>query len=536
MSLTVHDMSFEDILDLYGKLLRNDGVEMPGSLYITLGTKPHFAKRLANLVAGAADGKGLSELVSWEEGSLEFGTEDQSIDPESNEQQFADYGNNLGVVDELTHQENDGSGPDIAAEEDAPEDLGQETVRATDGIKSAEEYDQADNDENTNGQTAPQLSIPPDEQADLGVRGQSANSARAELTDYPKDDVDEDGDLIDYSDDELLPNEEPLALADTLLQANEDSTQNGNSPDLLTSCLKPVLCSYPICNEFLLIQYEAVNENLQQCSLSPAAEQDKAHVPPQEQPDGFANEQSTAYLEPGPGSYSSDGDSDDGVEHAVEEDPAAQVWDYEDEYDNESKDGEEPSDANEHQVTSEDVVYDDEITEGNDVTIPASEKMPNQDHPYEKNRMDGEDRDGIDQSIKIQGSAASTPADDATTSDPNNPTLKNDTTKEAYIDLDEISYEETEGLNSNHSEQTLAADETAQDAKSDGYEEVLRDEISYEDDDRQDLSTSSEPKFTIDTSPTANGQSGKRPRSDAEGATDGGSKCKLFLSSSNEGS
>lgn len=501
---------------------------MTGPLYITLGTKPHFAKRLANLVAGAADGKGLSEFVSWEEGSQELGTEDQSIDPKSNEQQFEDDGNSLGVSDELAHRENDESGPELEAEEDAPDDLGQEGVGVTDGINSAEGYDQTDKDKNTKDQTTPQLSIPPNEQADLNVRGQSTHSEGAESTNYPKDDVDEDGDLIDYSDDELLPNDDSVALADSLSQANEDSTQEGNSLNLVTLCLKPSVCFCPICNELLLTQYEAINDDMRQRSSSRVAEQDESYAQFQGQPDDFVNESSTAYLEPGPGSYSNDRDPDDGAGHAVEQVSAAQAWDDEDEYDIEPKDVEESSDTNEHEVISEDVVYDDEITGGHNAAIPTSEIVRNQDHAFEENTMDDENHDGKDQGIKTQGSAASTLADDATTSDFNNPTLEIDTTREAYVDPDEISYEETEGVGSNHPEQMPPIKETIQNGKGGGHEEIPREEISYEDDDHQDLSFSSEPKFTIDMSPTANGQSGKRPCPDAEGTADGGSKCKFL--------
>jgi hypothetical protein len=48
-------------------LLHNDGVESPRPFCIQFGVRPNVLKRLANLAAGAAEGKGLSELISWAE-------------------------------------------------------------------------------------------------------------------------------------------------------------------------------------------------------------------------------------------------------------------------------------------------------------------------------------------------------------------------------------------------------------------------------------------------------------------------------------
>lgn len=59
------DVTLGQIVDLYQKFLRNDNIEADHSLNIVLGVRPNFSTRLANLSASAAEGKGLSEVISW---------------------------------------------------------------------------------------------------------------------------------------------------------------------------------------------------------------------------------------------------------------------------------------------------------------------------------------------------------------------------------------------------------------------------------------------------------------------------------------
>ncbi|KAJ5625016.1 hypothetical protein N7510_001325 [Penicillium lagena] len=60
-------VSLHQILDLYLKLCHNDGSNEPEALYLTLSTKMTVSAEIADLLAAANEGKGLSELHGWDE-------------------------------------------------------------------------------------------------------------------------------------------------------------------------------------------------------------------------------------------------------------------------------------------------------------------------------------------------------------------------------------------------------------------------------------------------------------------------------------
>jgi len=55
------------VVDLYLKLCRNDGANVPDALYLTLSSKRAFPAEIADLLDAANDGKTLSELRPWDE-------------------------------------------------------------------------------------------------------------------------------------------------------------------------------------------------------------------------------------------------------------------------------------------------------------------------------------------------------------------------------------------------------------------------------------------------------------------------------------
>ncbi|KAL4809268.1 hypothetical protein BDV18DRAFT_131612 [Aspergillus unguis] len=65
-SRETHNFSLKQIVDVYLQLCHNDGVEEPEALYLTLSTKPTVAAELSDLMIAASEGKGLSEIQSWE--------------------------------------------------------------------------------------------------------------------------------------------------------------------------------------------------------------------------------------------------------------------------------------------------------------------------------------------------------------------------------------------------------------------------------------------------------------------------------------
>ncbi|RFU31040.1 hypothetical protein B7463_g5335, partial [Scytalidium lignicola] len=65
----LEDVTLGQIVDLYQKLLQNDGVGADHPLSIMLGIRPNFVTRLGNLAAKAAEGHGLSEVITWHDES-----------------------------------------------------------------------------------------------------------------------------------------------------------------------------------------------------------------------------------------------------------------------------------------------------------------------------------------------------------------------------------------------------------------------------------------------------------------------------------
>jgi hypothetical protein len=233
------------------------------------------------------------------------------------------------------------------------------------------------------------------------------------------------------------------------------------------------------------------------------------------------NEPNNGHLGFGSGAHNDEG-PDDGIVDAVNENS---VWDN-NEYDNGAADDEEPLNID----APEEVTYDDEGNEDKDGALPESEITLNQDefeHNFEENGLDDDGHEGIGYGVPIQVAAVSVLADDEMISDTNNQKSKNDTVKETYVDIDEISYEETEGLDSNDSERTLVIDEPLQDPEGDGHEDVLQDEINYEDEDRQDFSIPSGNKIAFTPAPKE--QTGKRTRVDAGDSTEGSPKRRVFV-------
>ncbi|KAL5049583.1 hypothetical protein BDW71DRAFT_195139 [Aspergillus fruticulosus] len=86
-SLETHNFTLKQLIDVYLQLCHNDGIDEPEALYLTLSTKLTLAAELSELLIAASEGKGLSEIQSWEiypdaEGAAEFEETAQEFYPE----------------------------------------------------------------------------------------------------------------------------------------------------------------------------------------------------------------------------------------------------------------------------------------------------------------------------------------------------------------------------------------------------------------------------------------------------------------------
>ncbi|KAH0556742.1 hypothetical protein GP486_005469 [Trichoglossum hirsutum] len=72
-SIHARTTTLSQIVDLYVQLFRQDGVDEPDPLYMTLTTKVRFSKRFNEISSAAADGKGISQLPFWHGGGQDYG-------------------------------------------------------------------------------------------------------------------------------------------------------------------------------------------------------------------------------------------------------------------------------------------------------------------------------------------------------------------------------------------------------------------------------------------------------------------------------
>ncbi|KAF8473449.1 hypothetical protein BDZ91DRAFT_402782 [Kalaharituber pfeilii] len=64
-NLLSKSISLSDLMDLYLRLSKQDGIEKPEPLYMVLSTQSRFTKRYSELLAAAGDGKGLSQVSTY---------------------------------------------------------------------------------------------------------------------------------------------------------------------------------------------------------------------------------------------------------------------------------------------------------------------------------------------------------------------------------------------------------------------------------------------------------------------------------------
>lgn len=86
-------MTLHEILDIYLRLCHNDGADEPEALYLTLSSKVAVNSELASLGAAANEGKGLSQIHTWDDYDEERPAEDEAANAQEAAQPHEDsYG------------------------------------------------------------------------------------------------------------------------------------------------------------------------------------------------------------------------------------------------------------------------------------------------------------------------------------------------------------------------------------------------------------------------------------------------------------
>ena len=242
------------IINLHEIILQNDGFEFARPLCLVLSTRPNFLARFAKLTSGASEGKGLSELVYWDEQSESF---DDSAPVNGNDQgersqeeiNKADANLETGEDNNVPtqHAFNQILPQDRTAEKDPAQEAGDTDSHETSRTVA--------NDSLVQHSTAQDVVAPQNMEASGNVE-------------------DEDGDLIDYSDveDEAQPELQESAKSRPAKLEIDGKGTNTGTPDFISPCLKHHSHFCSKCDDLLLVEYEAINEELRRRSIPPKSE------------------------------------------------------------------------------------------------------------------------------------------------------------------------------------------------------------------------------------------------------------------------
>lgn len=243
------DITFGQIIELHAKLLRNNGAEAGRPLHMYLGTRPSFRVRFAKLTKDAEEGKGLSEIVQWDghsesagetEGLPEYHEGEESLLEEDRQEQAEEH------LDDLPR------GLDDHSAELLPGSDVNDTVESKPAERAASDFNAVNAQQtNTDDQPVGGVEVP-----DNGADTKNDNS-----------EYDEDGDLLDYSDEEDAENSSEF-------RTNNSRARNGTYTSFISPCFKPDTCFCSKCNDLLLAEYQAKNEELRRSSISHATEDD----------------------------------------------------------------------------------------------------------------------------------------------------------------------------------------------------------------------------------------------------------------------
>ena len=254
VSSFIEDVTLLQVLSLHAKLAENDGLENPGSCHIALKTRNSFSRRFSNLMAGVAEGKGLSHYAYWDDQSIGL---DDSEDPGDSKYDFDSNGEGqeLAEATEKYHKEQQ-------------HDSAQVNAPSQDSVAQADEEVDVQKSEEDSG-TAFHLVLP--EAGSTGsepvvMTPKMTPSKPTEKQQERESDVDEDGDLIDYSEDDDVKIERKQKAA--ARNTDNDETAAGMYTDFFYStCFLPQTCFCSKCQRLIVEEFEQRDELLRRRSL-----------------------------------------------------------------------------------------------------------------------------------------------------------------------------------------------------------------------------------------------------------------------------
>ena len=248
-------MTLAQIITVHQVLLHNDGIDESIPLYIAFSTRPDLSKRVKMLLEGAADGKTVSELIPWTEGSDSL---EAFVEAEESKPDFEISGDNISH-DPLLSAHGAADGEDEADQDEASSVPGALTE---DAILVPDRYtdeDHAPVTETSEENSAPETTSKDANSSHLTQSSKQEYSASGEY--------DEDSDLIDYSEDEI---EQPKEQK----RYNKNTKEKGDSLD---ECRKTEGCLCPKCTARMHQELEEANkrldEDVRRCSLSRAVDE-----------------------------------------------------------------------------------------------------------------------------------------------------------------------------------------------------------------------------------------------------------------------
>ena len=237
-------------------------MESPPPLYVSLGTKANFHRRLANLNTGALEGKGLSELATWIERS-ESPLGHTEIDSDDDKQGENPVPENDEADEHYGNASDRTNGEEIAAS------------KVDSSVQPPDNPNQLLQSEEVQESTA---TASPDIANGLLVTPQISASDAPTLsaTQISKSGEYDEEDLIDYSDEELEDqgNEQNTGSGPAERETDDGSTHNGTFTDFIPPCVNPNTCFCSKCNGLLLAEYEAISEDLRRRPISRPDEDD----------------------------------------------------------------------------------------------------------------------------------------------------------------------------------------------------------------------------------------------------------------------
>lgn len=254
-------MTFAQLVDLHTSLCRNDGQSEMLPLYITLNPKPEFGRSFEKMVEDAKAGLGLNEIMEWhgEDGTELWGGSEHGVGDDTSGGDEEDYEEGDHFDDfQPAHEEPEAETEDhtVGHEEDQTAVANEESVQEravtqneeTGQAATGDVQDLAGEEQQVKDQT------PQDSAAAVAQKITATSTETAKIEEIKNNDQEDEGDLIDYEDDDYAP---------AMVQSKAASRRASNTAeDFSSPCLRPASCFCSTCNKRLLAEYEAINEKL----------------------------------------------------------------------------------------------------------------------------------------------------------------------------------------------------------------------------------------------------------------------------------